>query len=36
MLIDAGFTDVVFHGWTDYRTSSYTQGGLVSARKPAG
>jgi len=29
----AGFTDVVFHGWTGYRTSSCTQGALVSARR---
>ena len=33
MLTDAGFTDAQFHGWTGYRTSSFTQGGLVTARK---
>jgi len=33
MLTDAGFTDAKFHGWTGYRTSSFTQGGLVTARK---
>ena len=36
MLAEAGFTDAVFHGWTGYVTSSSTEGGLVSARKPAG
>jgi hypothetical protein len=34
MLTDAGFTDAKFHGWTGYRTSSFTQGGLVTACKP--
>ena len=34
MLVDAGFTEATFHGWTGYRTSSLTQGGLVTARKP--
>jgi hypothetical protein len=34
MLADAGFTDAKFHGWTGYRTSAFTQGGLVTARKP--
>jgi hypothetical protein len=34
MLTDAGFTEARFHGWTGYRTSSLTQGGLVTARKP--
>jgi len=36
MLTDAGFTDATFHGWTGYVTSSYTQGGLITARKPTG
>lgn len=36
MLADAGFTDAAFHGWTGYVTSSFTQGGLVTARKPGG
>jgi hypothetical protein len=36
MLADAGFTEATFHGWTGYRTSSLTQGGLVTARKPTG
>jgi methanethiol S-methyltransferase len=36
MLADAGFTEAGFHGWTGYRTSSCTQGGLVTARKPNG
>jgi hypothetical protein len=35
MLRAAGFTHIQFHGWTGYRTSNFTQGGLVSARKPA-
>jgi hypothetical protein len=35
MLADAGFVDATIHGWTGYRTSSCTQGALVSARKPA-
>ena len=34
MLAEAGFTEATFHGWTGYRTSSCTQGGLVTARKP--
>jgi hypothetical protein len=33
MLEIAGFVDVRFHGWTGYRTSSCTQGALVSATK---
>jgi hypothetical protein len=36
MLTDAGFIDPAFHGWTGYFTSSYTQGGLIAARKPGG
>jgi hypothetical protein len=36
MLAEAGFADAAFHGWTGYVTSSRTQGGLVTARKPAG
>jgi hypothetical protein len=35
MLADAGFADANFHGWTGYRTSLFTQGALVTARKPA-
>jgi hypothetical protein len=34
MLAGAGFVDVRFHGWTGYRTSSCTQGALLSAVKP--
>jgi hypothetical protein len=34
MLTDAGFTEAKFHGWTGYRTSPSTQGGLVTVRKP--
>jgi hypothetical protein len=34
MLADAGFTDARFHGWTGYRTSRYTQGAHLTARKP--
>jgi len=34
MLTDAGFTEAKFHGWTGYRTSSCTQGRLVTAQKP--
>jgi protein-S-isoprenylcysteine O-methyltransferase Ste14 len=36
MLTDAGFTDAAFRGWTGYVTSSRTQGGMVTARKPGG
>jgi len=36
MLAEAGFTVTKFHGWTGYRTSSFTQGGLVTACKPPG
>jgi protein-tyrosine-phosphatase len=36
MLADAGFVDARFHGWTGCRTSPFTQGGLVTASKPAG
>ena len=36
MLSEAGFAEPVFHGWTGYFTSSYTQGGLITARKPGG
>jgi hypothetical protein len=35
MLADAGFTGATFHGWTGYFTSTSTQGGLVTAHKPA-
>jgi hypothetical protein len=34
MLGAAGFVGAKVHGWTDYRTSSCTQGALVSAKKP--
>ena len=34
MLTEVGFADAAFHGWTGYVTSSRTEGGLVSARKP--
>jgi hypothetical protein len=33
MLADAGFTEARMHGWTGYRTSSCTQGALITARK---
>jgi hypothetical protein len=33
MLEEAGFVEARVHGWTGYRTSSCTQGALVSARK---
>ncbi len=36
MLTEAGFADPTFHGWTGYFTSPFTQGGLFTARKPAG
>ena len=36
MLTDAGFADPTFHGRTGYFTSSFTEGGLVTARKPGG
>jgi hypothetical protein len=36
MLTEAGFAEPTFHGWTGYFTSPYTQGGLISARKPGG
>jgi hypothetical protein len=35
MLAEAGFVDARMHGWTGYRTSSCTQGALVTAKKPA-
>jgi len=34
MLADAGFVEAMLHGWTGYRTSSCTQGALITARKP--
>jgi lactoylglutathione lyase len=34
MLAEAGFVDARIHAWTGYRTSSCTEGALVSARKP--
>jgi len=36
MLPDAGFVDASIHGWTGYRTSSCTQGALITATKPTG
>jgi len=33
ILVAVGFADVRFHGWSGYRTSGYTQGGLVTAKK---
>jgi hypothetical protein len=35
MLAEAGFVEAMIHGWTGYRTSSCTQGALVSAAKEA-
>lgn len=35
MLTATGFGDATFHGWTSCVTSSSTQGGLITARKPA-
>jgi hypothetical protein len=35
MLAEAGFVEGRIHGWTDYRTSSCTEGALITARKPA-
>jgi hypothetical protein len=34
MLSETGFVEGKLHGWTGYRTSAFTQGGLVTARKP--
>jgi protein-S-isoprenylcysteine O-methyltransferase Ste14 len=34
MLTQTGFAEATFHGWTGYVTSSCTQGGLITARKP--
>jgi hypothetical protein len=34
MLAEAGFAGAMFHGWTGCHTSSCTQGGLITARKP--
>jgi hypothetical protein len=34
MLADAGFVEAKFHGWTGYKTSPFTEGGLISTRKP--
>jgi hypothetical protein len=33
MFAEAGFVEAKLHGWTGYRTSSCTQGALISARK---
>jgi hypothetical protein len=35
MLAEAGFAEGRIHGWTGYRTSSCTEGTLISALKPA-
>jgi hypothetical protein len=35
MLTEAGFVDARIHSWTGYRTSSCTQGALITAKKPA-
>jgi hypothetical protein len=34
MLTEAGFIGIRFDGWTGYRTSSCTEGALVTAQKP--
>jgi hypothetical protein len=34
MLAEAGFVEGRLHGWTGYRTSSQTEGALVTAQKP--
>jgi len=34
MLTEAGFVEGGIHGWTGYRTSSCTQGALITATKP--
>jgi hypothetical protein len=34
MLTEAGFAEPTFHGSTGYFTSPYTQGALITARKP--
>ena len=34
MLAEADFVDAKMHGWTGYRTSSCTQGALITAKKP--
>jgi hypothetical protein len=34
MLAKAGFIEARIHGWTGYRTSSCTEGSLITARKP--
>jgi hypothetical protein len=36
MLADAGFVEARIHGWTGYRTSSCTQGALITATKLKG
>jgi hypothetical protein len=35
MLAEAGFVEGCIHGWTDYHTSSCTEGASITARKPA-
>jgi hypothetical protein len=35
MLAEAGFAETKSHGWTGYRTSSLTQGAIITARKLA-
>jgi hypothetical protein len=34
MLAQEGFVGAFIHGWTGYRTSSCTEGALVTASKP--
>jgi hypothetical protein len=33
MLAEVGFVEGHVHGWTGYRTSSYTEGALITTRK---
>lgn len=35
LLGEVGFTSIVWHGWTGYRTSALTQGAVMSARAQA-
>jgi hypothetical protein len=32
---EAGFVEGRTHGWTGYHTSSFTEGALITAKKPA-
>jgi hypothetical protein len=34
MLAEAGFVEGHIHGWTGYRTSSCTEGALITATRP--